>query len=737
MACPDSSRTMWQLRALKSPEREHNRKITKFMNLKSLEKFYKIFDIISYLTKYDLTDIQDFDEIKINFKEDPIFKDLKNFITRRYQHQGAIKCSDDCKALRRAISKNLAAESISLPFTKVNSLGYPKPIGFELSKLLKQRDRHYTRMALTLLQVSYMQEGGKPFDLNTITASPSIDEATFLKLQQFSLDYSKKIFKFPSYGTGLVDYHTTTSAGPVTGNALWSATYEISMLSLSTLNCVKALSGDFMYNRLQSLKQYNDCILEGLEFIGPKVGKLPKRKKDACLRKLSIIPSPEGKTRIVAILDYWSQQSLLRLHNISFEVLRSLGKTDATFNQSSGSWDNIDGDDIYHSFDLTSATDLFPVRVQEMFLSQIYGDKIASAWREILTREPYSFKGKSYKYNTGQPMGAYSSWGVFSLCHHLIIRYSAHLAGYQPEKFTKYKVLGDDVVISNSKVAHHYLQTMSSLGVPINLNKSYVSHDTYEFAKRLFHAGEEWSAFPINAVMQSRKSASSIWSTLLISRERRFNLVSHRCVPPLVSWIQQSVGCSMRSTERIVEFHEAWYTILTDDYGDKPWAYELFKKILKQDKSCLISEDNFNIGLTSDIKEILREYAHATLKSSRERYYALAEELYSRIASKATHKMFDSMTKVSGEEPLRELDLLDVPFLNILSRETDTLWRELGSIQYDRDRALSSLSKALTSAVDVSRIISRRNNTRVLSRQGQLYKYLRTYAAAAKSRNDA
>jgi len=28
-------------------------------------------------------------------------------------------------------------------------------------------------------------------------------------------------------------------------------------------------------------------------------------------------------------------------------------------------------------------------------------------------------------YRTGQPMGAYSSWAVFALTHHLLIRYCA------------------------------------------------------------------------------------------------------------------------------------------------------------------------------------------------------------------------------------------------------------------------------------------------------------------------
>lgn len=48
-------------------------------------------------------------------------------------------------------------------------------------------------------------------------------------------------------------------------------------------------------------------------------------------------------------------------------------------------------------------------------------------------------------------------------------------------------MLGDDVVIFNRKVAQRYLVIMKDLGVGINLVKSVVSKDTFEFAKRIMH----------------------------------------------------------------------------------------------------------------------------------------------------------------------------------------------------------------------------------------------------------
>jgi len=79
-------------------------------------------------------------------------------------------------------------------------------------------------------------------------------------------------------------------------------------------------------------------------------------------------------------------------------------------------------------------------------------------------------------------MGTYSSWAVFTLTHHLVVHYCAFLEGYKD--FNQYIILGDDIVIKNDKVAKRYIDVISLLGVEVSLNKTHVSKDTYEFAKR-------------------------------------------------------------------------------------------------------------------------------------------------------------------------------------------------------------------------------------------------------------
>lgn len=79
-------------------------------------------------------------------------------------------------------------------------------------------------------------------------------------------------------------------------------------------------------------------------------------------------------------------------------------------------------------------------------------------------------------------MGAYSSFAMLALTHHIIIRYAALQAGLR--KFKDYAVLGDDLVIANDDVALHYLEVCKDLGVEINLSKSIISTDIAEFAKK-------------------------------------------------------------------------------------------------------------------------------------------------------------------------------------------------------------------------------------------------------------
>lgn len=164
-----------------------------------------------------------------------------------------------------------------------------------------------------------------------------------------------------------------------------------------------------------------------------------------------------------------------------FEILKRL-KTDGTFDQhapldiliSKGTPGSK-----FHCFDLSAATDRLPLELQVDILN-ILQKGLGDRWKSVLSF-PWIYRGKSILYSVGQPMGAYSSWGMLAVTHHVIIRYCSLKCGIKD--FDLYAVLGDDVVIMHDDVAREYLHTMQILGVSINLSKSIVSSRFAEFAK--------------------------------------------------------------------------------------------------------------------------------------------------------------------------------------------------------------------------------------------------------------
>jgi len=102
---------------------------------------------------------------------------------------------------------------------------------------------------------------------------------------------------------------------------------------------------------------------------------------------------------------------------------------------------------------------------------------------EILSREWY-LEGRLIRYEVGQPMGAYSSFALLALTHHVIVHIAAFRAGCHPSKII-YMVLGDDGAMAHDKVAVSYRKIFSILGMEINPIKGY-DGTVLEFAKQLY-----------------------------------------------------------------------------------------------------------------------------------------------------------------------------------------------------------------------------------------------------------
>jgi hypothetical protein len=161
-----------------------------------------------------------------------------------------------------------------------------------------------------------------------------------------------------------------------------------------------------------------------------------KASRKGELRHISIVKDPEGKSRVIAIGDYWSQAALKPIHDTVKAILKRIGETDCTYNQRIAPFG--DQSQLYHSFDLTAATDRIPVEIYKPIKETLFGRDYSLAWKDILVSLPFRYQGEDKIYACGQPKGKYSSWTLLALSHHLIIRFAASRVGIQG--FRDYRV---------------------------------------------------------------------------------------------------------------------------------------------------------------------------------------------------------------------------------------------------------------------------------------------------------
>jgi len=389
----------------------------------------------------------------------------------------------------------------------LNKSGLPQGLPY-LTDLLGSKEG--ISFVLTLLNISRCLPGTKSPDLSTIsdpwqgfiTSDMRDFIPTFIRLYKFK--------PFSSTFT-LLDLQNSNKSGPIghaTQTSVLQADYALKHLGedLTTITGGKPEALEVNGTMFQPLS----AILKPLVKWAPlalryrnTLSQILKSRNShlaTSLRKLSIVNDPEGKARIICIFDYWSQMSLKGIHDWAFSQLRRIPQ-DRTFDQDPF---KIGREGPFYSIDLTAATDRFPIELQVAILEKLSSTEVAQAWKRILTQQEVyvPWENSTVYYNTGQPMGAYSSWGVFALSHHFIVQYAAHKEGLNLP-FEGYMLLGDDIVINNEKVAKRYISDMTDLGVAISLHKTHVSNNTYEFAKRWIMDGVEVSPIPLRGLVSS------------------------------------------------------------------------------------------------------------------------------------------------------------------------------------------------------------------------------------------
>lgn len=267
----------------------------------------------------------------------------------------------------------------------------------------------------------------------------------------------------------------------------------------ATLTCLEDLKAlpDEMYDWIINLAelQEGDDFVETIEELREMALESTTTKPRLFHSKLAIKQELGGKDRVFAIVDFWSQSVLKPLHLKLAQILRTINN-DCTYDQGKGvelikTW-TATSSEVY-SYDLTSATNRFPLSLQSRVVEELTCDKeYSSNWTNLIANRSFAYKKNTYKWKVGQPLGAYSSWPVFAYSHHLVVRAAAKRVGVSPSYF----LLGDDIVILGKDLGQEYLRLMETLGVGISWSKSLFGCQA-EFAKRVFFKGVEISPAPI------------------------------------------------------------------------------------------------------------------------------------------------------------------------------------------------------------------------------------------------
>jgi hypothetical protein len=393
-----------------------------------------------------------------------------------------------------------------ISFCKVDSMGIPKPL-WSLRPLIK-RDKSYQRIALTIargyevirLEIDYSNLDAITGELPNKETVLDLSKKFNRFLKRFTLNRSWYLGSLQTPIEPWCKVLTTLSKGP-NGPAV----------ATSHLDAKAVLQDKTLFS---SIKELNTALGQDWITHWMEVQALSSSSEGPYYTgRLGFSAEPAGKTRIFAIGDYWSQLSLKLLQISLYKVLQSIS-TDATSNQDRGFSSLIkesQGHPTY-CFDLSSASDRIPAFMQKYRLELMTNQDVAESWFKVMTNRDFYIKvtGQSVRWKVGQPLGLLSSFPSFALWHHDIVQFAANWENFHNGKplrfFKQYRILGDDIVIFNAKVAQRYQKLLNKIGLSINQTKSIIGNQMdcqIEFAKRLALRGKEVSSIKHNILTKN------------------------------------------------------------------------------------------------------------------------------------------------------------------------------------------------------------------------------------------
>lgn len=225
---------------------------------------------------------------------------------------------------------------------------------------------------------------------------------------------------------------------------------------------------------------------------------------DDTVGRISVVQEPGCKARFLANPKRIFQVALRPLGRQLLGLLKQL-PWDCTHRQMDGvTWvqAQLNAGKTVHSVDLSDATNNFPLDLQMRVLGWLEGldEQDIALFRRVSRGNWYVppdlrlvTSMETTKWSKGQPLGLYPSFMAFAFTHGCLVKSIEVLT----KRYDTFRVLGDDIVISDDEVASIYRNYLEDLRIPISQSKTIVSDQVAEFAgvlitPRTAYIGSKW-----------------------------------------------------------------------------------------------------------------------------------------------------------------------------------------------------------------------------------------------------
>lgn len=427
---------------------------------------------------------------------------LQSLVKKLLLNRGQHDTINRLKAYRQVVQQYCLKQPVTpIPFCKAGKDGFPKAIAF-----LKpdRSDVNMMRYSLSIMRCFEMFRLKPEYDPSTIINKSTANEELISDICSF-IESWPGIKILPELKPG--NLVLSNKAGP-NGPATLSC--------LRDLTALRACEDNSLLSAITELLNYSVPFLQ-LSMYDSEMDS----SKEPIHSKLVLLEDKFGKTRTIAIADYFSNLALSGIHNSFMDALRKM-RGDVTYLQNSiPSLVKELGNNLFSS-DMTAFTDRFPIELEEKVVSAAYGERIGYLWKTVLTKRKFEHPLGALSYEVGNPMGVLSSWPVSTFTHHVVKRYCAFKLSI---KDYKYLILGDDTLDSNKEVYDYYTSVIESLGVSISNSKCTQSKHGYaEFAKRLFIPDEEITGLPVHILVGTNRQPEQFLELYRICISRGYTI---------------------------------------------------------------------------------------------------------------------------------------------------------------------------------------------------------------------